>query len=151
MAKYSVSGSGTNTASDTMTYYAAPATTPGRAYLFELVMGAPPTPADQASEYEVRRITNEDATPGGTATTPTPLDPGDRAALYNAQTGAITGEPTGTTALMAFGLNQRATFRWVASPGAGFWNAAAEDNGTSLFPVATTSAHDVVQTLFYEE
>ncbi len=150
MAKYSVFGSGTNTAGDTLAYYVAPATTPGRAYLYELLLGAPPTPADQASEYAIYQISNEQ-TAGGGAITPTPLDPGDRAALYNAEGPTITGEPTGTLVKMTFGLNQRATFRWVASPGSGFWNAAAEDNGHSLFPIATTSAHDVVFTLLYEE
>lgn len=151
MARYGVNSSDTNTAGDTLGYYAAPATTPGRATMYELIIGAPPTPADQASEYEVRPITNENATPGGSAVTPVPLDVGDRAALYNAVGGAITGEPTGTTSVMGFGLNQRATFRWVASPGSGFVTAAAEDNGMSLFPVATTSAHDVVWTILYEE
>jgi len=151
MANYGVNGSGDNTAGDTIVTYAAPATTPGRATMYELIIGSAATPADQASEYEVRPITNENATPGGTAITPIPLNASDRAALYNGEGPAMSGEPTGVTSVMGFALNQRATFRWVAAPGSGFQTAAAEDNGMSVFTVATTATLDITFTVLYEE
>lgn len=53
-----------------------------------------------------------------TAVTPTPIDPGDPAALAAAGSNS-SAEPTYTAGIILFGpmgINQRATYRWVAPP-----------------------------------
>jgi len=150
MARYSVSDEGTNTAGDTLMYFLNGATSPGRLELYDIVIGSDATPADQACDYRIHLITNE-GTAGGDTITPTPLDAESRAVLSNAEGPAITGEPTGTTVLLMIGLNQRATFRWVAAPGSEFICDAAEDNGFSLFPSSVTSAFAANFTMMYNE
>mgnify|MGYP001569841427 CR=1 FL=1 len=97
-------------------------------------------------------MTDENATPGGTAVTPRPLHNEARAALASSVE-APTGEPTytGTINMMMIGLNQRATFRWIAAPESQFISADAEDVGFSIFTVATTSAHNINCTMFFSE
>lgn len=152
MSKYSVVGQDTNTAATTQLYVVNQATTPVNLILYEFMLGSDATPADQASEYVIRYVTDENATPGGTSLTPRPLRREDRAALATSIE-APTGEPTytGTVNLLMIGLNQRATFRWVAAPGSEFISADAEDEGFSLFTVGTSSAHNVNVTFLYEE
>lgn len=152
MSKYTVVGQDTNTASTTPLYFTNTATTPVNLKLFEFDIGTDPAPADVASEYVIRYVTDENVTPGGTAVTPRPLAREDRAALSNAVE-APTGEPTytGTINLFMLGLNQRATFRWVAMPGSEFVSADVDDEGFSLFSVGTGTAHNVNTTFFYEE
>jgi len=144
MPRYSVSTGAavTNTAAESVLYAVNSATSPTRLHMYEWGIGSDVTPADQASQYDILALTDENATPGGAAITPTPLDAEDRAA--NA-TGVAesTADPTGTVILMSIGVNQRATYRWVAAPGSEFICDAAEDNGFSIETVATTSAHDV--------
>lgn len=91
------------------------ASTSVRPRIFDIVMGCSGTPADQAANYVVGRTT----TTGTAASNPTPnlIDPGDIAAVATA---GIThsAEPTyASTFLLTVPINQRATFRWVASPG----------------------------------
>ena len=152
MPKYSVSDFGTNTAGDTMLYFVNVAgATASRLSLYELVIGSDATPADQAGDYRIHRITNEHATPGGGAITPSPLDVASRVALAEAVGFTITGEPTGTEVMLAVSLNQRATFRWVAAPGSEFVCDNAEDNGFSIFPSSVTSAFAVAISMMFDE
>lgn len=156
MAKFSVVGQDTNTAGTTLLYFVNGASGSGvlpvNLALSEVIIGSDATPADQASEYTIRYVTDENATPGGNAVTPRPMMREGRAAMSNAVE-APTGEPTytGTVNLLMIGLNQRATFRWIAAPGSEFISADAEDEGFSVFSVGTTSAHNVNCTMIYEE
>src|SRR3990167_1284761 len=117
MSSYTVVGQDTNTAATTLLYFVNTATTPVNLSLHEIIIGSDATPADNASEFVVRYVTDENATPGGTAVTPRPLRREDRAALASSVE-APTGEPTYTSTvnLLMIGLNQRATFRWIAAP-----------------------------------
>ena len=152
MARYSIAGQDTGTATTTILYVVNGASAPRAIALYDILIGSDATPADQASEFAVRNVTDEHATPGGTATTPVNLVRNGPAALSNGVANP-TNEPTygDTTSFLNIALNQRATFRWVAAPGSELVCDDAEDNGWSLFVVGTTSAYNVNTTLLYEE
>jgi len=157
MAKYAVFASATGTAGSTIAYFANPATSPARMKMFEAIIGSQATPADQAVEYQVRRVTDEAATATGSAVTPFPLDEDEPAARSNAveaptDTEADSTDPTfAAGAALEIALNQRATFRWVAAPGSELICAATEDHGFGIESIATTSAHSANVTMLYEE
>lgn len=85
-----------------------------RALLFDLTVGTNGTPADNAMEFDVSRVT---AVGTGTTVTANPLDTTIRAS-GSVATANHTVEPTVTAAssLLQFGMNQRASYRWVAAP-----------------------------------
>ena len=91
------------------------ATTLRKAFIYDIMFGTDGTPADNAMTWKVDRQTTLGT---GTASVPSPLDGGDAAALIVA-TANYTIEPTVTAAtqLVELGMNQRASYRWVAAPG----------------------------------
>ena len=98
-----------------------------RIKIYDIIVGTDGTPADNAIDWTFQRSTS---TGTGTTITPAPLDPADAAAVgsYGAN---WTGEPTITAAsnLLFFGLNQRASQRWVANPGYELVVPATNTNG----------------------
>ncbi len=101
-----------------------------RGRLYELDVAADGTPGDTELLYDVSR-----QTAAGTATsvTPNPLDPADTAALSAASANATAeGTITAASQLLAFALNQRATFRWVAAPGGELVWPATNANGLAV-------------------
>lgn len=81
----------------------------------EINFGTDGTPADNAVVYDVSRQT---AAGTSTAVTPNPLDGGFRAAgTVGAANFTAEGTITAASSVFSIGLNQRASFRWVASPG----------------------------------
>jgi len=91
------------------------ATTLRRGWIYDIMVGADGTPADNAMTFKVDRQTTV-----GTATSsvPSPIDVGNAACLLVGSTNN-TIEPTVTAAtqLVELGMNQRASYRWVAAPG----------------------------------
>lgn len=126
-----------------------------RPRLYELIVGSPATPADQFAKWVVRRFTAVGTE--GNGFTPVPLDPDGPAAEadYSADyAGAGTpAEPTytGSSELLVFGLNQRATFRWVAAPGGELIAPATANNGLGLCPVTSGGTAIHSSTMFHEE
>lgn len=157
MPKYSVYGSATGTAGSTIVYGVNSATAPTRLKLYEVIIGSQATPADQAVEYNIRRVTDEKTTGSGNSVTPVRLDLDDRTANMTAQEAptdpeADDSDPTYESGqVLEIALNQRATFRWIAAPGSELVADAAEDNGFGLDVAATTSAHSANATLLFEE
>lgn len=119
-----------------------------RPRVFDIVLGSAASPADQAALYYVGRVT----TLGTAGSNPTPgsTDPVDIASLSVA---AIThsAEPTYTTILLQIPLNQRATFRYVASPGAEFMHALTSNYGIGLKLSTSTTAMVEYGTILYFE
>lgn len=123
MSKYVVSTAGggtpqamTTTLKTLLSLTAATgATTLRKAWIYDVLFGTDGTPADNAMTFQIDRQTTVGT---GTSLTPNPLDSGDAASLVTA-TGNHTVEPTITanTALLSIGINQRASYRWVAAPG----------------------------------
>ena len=81
-------------------------------------------------EFDVSRIT---ANGTGTAVTPVALDPADAAAASTANAN-YTAEPTVTASSSGFyvGINQRASYRWVAAPGSELVAPATANNGFTV-------------------
>jgi hypothetical protein len=83
--------------------------------VFDALFGTNGTPADNYMEYDISRQT---AAGTSTAVTPTLLDSANRAAgtVANANFTAE-GTITAASSLLYIGVNQRASYRWVAAPG----------------------------------
>lgn len=132
MALYAVSnnmgGSAQNMAAayKTLIGLNAPAT-PRRFEIYDLTLATIGTPADNAMEWDVSRMT---AAGTGTSITPNPLDPANAAAVTVA-TANYTAEPTVTSnsSCLYFGANVRATVRWIAAPGCALVAPATNLNG----------------------
>lgn len=111
---------------DTSLAVLANTATRGRIYDFALTCGG--TPADNAIQWLVRRLTAVGTE--GAGVTPIALDGGAPAAQLDGAENH-TAEPTYTAASELFDqiLNQRAPFRWVAAPGGELVVPATANNG----------------------
>jgi hypothetical protein len=146
--KYSVAGANAS--------QAAPATiitligsTAIRPRCYDIDIGSSQTPADQAMLIVFSRTTTTGT--AGSNPTPMPLDPADIAAVCTAGQ-AHSSEPTyAATNLLNFGMNQRASYRWVAAPDSEFVGSATASNCLAL-KIGTSTATLVMQaTLLYFE
>lgn len=122
-----------------------------RLMVYDLIIGSRAT-ADNAAAFRLTRETG--FTSGGAAVTPNPIDTGNPAAVATASSGA-TGTAyvglTGTVSVLTFGMNQRATYRYICSPGREFVFAAAANAGALLICDAVSAAYAVDLTTYFEE
>ena len=150
MAKYSIDGQDTNTAATTILGVTADATRPRRSKIYDVLIGSDATPADNAAEYNLQRVT---AAGTSTSVTPQPLDPAD-AATETDSGEAHSIEPTYTSNAVLLNLmsNQRATVRWVAAPGGELVIPATASNGVGLVVVTVAgSAVNTGATIHFDE
>lgn len=128
-----------------------------RTWVYDITLGSPIAPQDYAQTYDLVRYTVVGTV---TAFTPLILDPVNIASLAVPNTNA-TGinaslEPTYpnttalTSSLLVVPLNSRATFRYVASPGAEFVNTASSGNGLGLRQSATTAIQGNATLIWFE-
>lgn len=83
--------------------------------VYDVLMGTNGTPADNYMEYDISRQT---AAGTSTSATPNPLDPADSACLTVGSVNfSAEGTITAASSLFYVGVNQRASYRWVAAPG----------------------------------
>jgi hypothetical protein len=120
-----------------------------RPKIYDLLIGSSSTPADQAAQFVLKRSST--ASTGGTAVTPSPIDPGDPAALAAAMVAPSMTAPTLGVALLQFAMNQRATFRWVAAPTKELVIPATAANGITLLNPVLTGAFNLDFSIEYEE
>jgi hypothetical protein len=148
MAKYAAQLNRTASATASLGTYGADATRPRRGKWYDLMLGSEASPADNAFLYIVQRCT---ALGTSTAVTPQALDPGDAATEADAGENH-TIEPTYTAGavLLAIALNQRATFRWVASPMGELTYPATAANGLGV-QTTTASAVAISATVHVDE
>lgn len=141
--------SGTNKSLANLTHAAATPTNRGR--IAEVIVGSAATPGDQAADFLLNRCTTVGT--AGSTLVPNNIDPGGPAGDMSAGLGVFSAEPTYTAAkqLLAFQLNQRATFRWVANPGYELIMAATQNNGAGLQTVSSSSTQAHGCTFFHEE
>lgn len=125
------------------------ASPPARTRLYEFVIGSDATPADYATRWQIAGCGTAAPTGGG-AVTPLVTDPGDTATGCAAMASA-TGGTTLTRIFMDFGLNMRASFRWVAAPGKEYVSPATQYNGPALVMLAQSTAYAVDATILWEE
>jgi hypothetical protein len=125
------------------------ATTLRKAWIYDVMMGCDQTPADNAIGWVIDRQSTAGT---GTAQIAPPLETTDAAALITCAV-AHTAEPTvtATTKLLEIGINQRAGYRWVASPGGEFVVPATTANGLGLRALSPAYTGKVTASLnFYE-
>jgi hypothetical protein len=125
--RYAAAGSQdvtTGTPGDSSLSVAGVAATRGR--LYDILFGTKGTPADNVLEWLVRFFDTSAGT--STGVTPVPLDEGSAPVAQLVAGENHTVEPTAAgTPVLDFGLNQRATFRWVVAP-----------DGELVIPAVTT-------------
>ena len=120
-----------------------------RPSFFEFIVGTTGTPADNAIEYRFSRF--DGGSEAGASITPAPLDQGDPAALGTAL-GNLGTEPTPTVGEdFIIGINQRATFRWIAAPGREIVVPAVADEGMNLVGFNASYTGLYTGTMFWEE
>ena len=131
MANYAVTGTQavlTTTYKTILT--AVSSATVRRVKWYDVLIGTTGTPADNAMQFDISRVT---AAGTSTAFTALPLDPADAAALTTCGVNH-TVEPTVTASSSVFniGINQRASYRWVAAPGSELVSPATSAAGFAL-------------------
>jgi hypothetical protein len=125
--RYSTNGTIAAVASTTKTMLDLIAATTTRARIYDFSVGTTGAPADNVMTYTVQKFT---ASGTFTAATMTLNDAGDPAALLTSGSNNST-EPTYTAnaVLWILGINQRASYRWVAAPLGEFIVPATANNG----------------------
>jgi hypothetical protein len=148
MAGYAVPMKRTASTSLAVGNIIADATRPRRYKLFDLMAGYDGTPADAAAELSVQRCTTAGT---ATAVTPRPLDPADAATEMDAnENHTVDPTITANSSLLALAFNQRASIRWVASPGKELVVPATASNGL-VFKTPTTPTVAITVTAHVEE
>lgn len=120
----------------------ADATRPRRGEFYDLIFGSEAAAADNPFLYVLQRCT----APGtSTGVVPQPLDPADTGTEMDAGENH-TVEPTYTAAaiLLEIAINQRATYRWIATEGGRLIFPATASNGIGI---ATPTASAVAVTV----
>lgn len=146
---YSTVGSYTLVASATLPVTTLISTAAVRPRLYEFDLGSSGAPANQASRFTISRVSTTGTV--GSSVTASPIDPGDPASVTTAGLGTFSVAPTAGVVLMQFGLNQQATFRWLANPGGELIMPATAANGLELLSPAVSSAWAAEFTMFFSE
>lgn len=109
----------------------ADATRPRRLKLYDFNVACTTAADDGVTEYVVRRVTGS-AT--GSSVTPAPLDAADAATEFDAKDTVTVDAASfaAGTLLDRIGLNNRASWRWVAAPGSELVGPATASNGLSI-------------------
>lgn len=159
MAKYAItngstSGGGTQQ-NMTTTYVGAilglssSTTTPRRFKIYDVLIGTNGTPADNFVEWDISRITASSTT---TVLAAQPLDPADATSLIVATVNSSTfGTITTGSNVFYVGVNQRASYRWVAAPGGELVAPATSSAGFQLRARSGGYTGTATGTLHYEE
>lgn len=121
-----------------------------RGYLYELDVSHGAVPADNVIQWLLRRLTALGTE--GAGVVPAPLDIDAPGAILDAGED-FSAEPTYTAAteLIDQDVNQRATYRWVASPGGEFVIPAVANAGLGITPIAAVYAGIARATVHWEE
>lgn len=140
MANYAVtngSTSGAGTQQPTATTYVGALigltganSAPRRIKIYDVLIGTNGTPADNFIEWDISRIT---AASTATSATPQPLDTADATSLTTTTVNSSTfGTVTANSNVFYVGVNQRASYRWVAAPGSELVSPATSSAGFQL-------------------
>lgn len=127
------------------------ATPTNRGRITELLIGGVGTPGDNSATFLLNRTTAVGTE--GSGLVPNNLDPGGPAGDFDSGLGVFSGEPTYTAAkhFLRFGINHRATFRWVAREGYEFVMTATQNNGAGLKSSSSSSTQAYSATILFEE
>lgn len=147
---YSVIGSAlTLAASTTLPQMGITGGTTVRPAIYEFSIGSSGSPANQAASFLFQRATTAGTTTGFT---PIALDPNDPASTTTAGVTWTVGPTlTANAYLYRFGLNQQATFRWIAATGSEMKVPATANNGIMLLTPAVSTAWAMEATILFCE
>lgn len=148
---YSITGNTSLAASATLPALTVIGTTAVRTMVYDYILGSSGSPADAAARLTWQRCTT--AGTAGSSITPQAIDPGNPAAVTTSGLATFSVGPTLTaSALLAeVGINQRATFRWIAAPGGELMIPATSANGLALMPIAVSAAFTLEATVYIAE
>lgn len=111
----------------------APTSGPRRGKIYDVLVGTNGTPADNYMEFDISRATTvSTGAAGGTLITPQPLDSADAAATSVVTANSSITATISIQNLWYVGVNQRASYRWVAAPGSELVWPATSSNGCVL-------------------
>ena len=120
-----------------------------RGQIYEFEFGTDGTPADNALTFDISRQT---AAGTATAVTPNPLNPVDAAMLGTAAVNyTAEGTVTANSSVWSLGINQRASYRWVAAPGSELIYPATNLNGFAARAKSASYTSTAVFTLLVTE
>jgi hypothetical protein len=121
-----------------------------RARVNNIIVSSGAVPDDHANNFDVIRTTGVGTEAAGQ--TPVKLDPDTKPSAFDAGYGHST-EPTetGGSEMLAFSLNQRATFSWLASPGSEIILPATTNAGISVVRRTGTTQYVLDCTILFEE
>src|SRR5512145_1524448 len=130
MANYAIDYHRTASTTASLGSVTADATRPRRGEIYDCVFGSEAAAADNPFLYVLQRFT---AAGTSTAVVPQPLDPADAATEMDAGENH-TVEPTYTAAAILYELplNQRASFRWIATERGRMIAPATASNGVGI-------------------
>lgn len=120
-----------------------------RTKIYDILIGTNGTPADNFIEWDVSRITTGSTT---TILAAAPLDTADAVALTVATVNSSTfGTITTGTNVFYVGVNQRASYRWVAAPGSELVGPATSSAGFQLRARSAGYTGTVTGTFLFQE
>ena len=102
---------------------------PRRVKIYDVLIGTNGTPADNFIEWDISRVTTNST---ATSITPPPLDQADAVSLTTATINSSTQGTVSVPNLFYAGINQRASYRWVAAPGGELVSPATSSAGFQL-------------------
>jgi hypothetical protein len=121
-----------------------------RGKINNIIVSSGATPDDQANNFEVKRTSAVGTEAGGI--TPVPLDPDTAPSSFDAGHGhSVEPTETASSEMLAFSLNQRATFSWLANPGSEIILPATTNNGVNVARRTGTAAYVLDCTVIFEE
>jgi hypothetical protein len=151
MAKYAITGTQASVSGSYKTVLSTYSTTGStrRGKIYDVLIGTNGTPADNYLQWDISRMTADGT---GTAVTPNALDPADVAALATAKNNySVEGTVTANSSLLNVGVNQRASYRWVAAPGSELVFPSTANNGLVLRTLSGGYTGSATGDWMYEE
>lgn len=100
-----------------------------RGAIYDVLIGTNGTPADNFVEWDISRVTTGST---ATVTAPPSLDSADGVATSIVTTNSSTFGTISVPNMWYVGVNQRASYRWVAAPGSELIWPATSSNGFQL-------------------
>lgn len=120
-----------------------------RGKVYDILIGTNGTPADNELEWSVGRLT---APSTSSLVVANPLDPADAVAASGTIANSTTeGTFTSSGEVWYVGVNQRASYRWVAAPGSELVWAATSSAGLGLRSRSAGYTGTATGTLYFQE
>lgn len=122
--------------------------TPRRIKIYDVLIGTNGTPADNFIEWDISRVTTNST---ATSITPPPLDAADAVSVTTATINSSTQGTISVPNQFYVGVNQRASYRWVAAPGSELVSPATSSAGFQLRARSGGYTGTATGTIYFEE